>query len=113
MFSIREVFHKKYLGTNNVAQKVHERALEIRGSYLRWDHPELADTYYNLACVSALQGHRDAAISFLRESVRRGFAKPIIFSDSDLKSLHDETEFNVLVAEMKARLDQGSQSSAR
>ena len=89
------------------AQKIHERALEIRSSYLRWDHPELADTYYNLACVSALQGHLDAAISFLRESVRRGFAKPIIFSDSDLKSLHDETEFNVLVAEMKARLDQG------
>ncbi len=95
------------------AQKIHERALEIRSSYLRWDHPELADTYYNLACVSALQGHRDAAILFLRESVRRGFAKPIIFSDSDLKSLHDQTEFNVLVAEMKARLDQGSQSSAR
>jgi serine/threonine protein kinase/Tfp pilus assembly protein PilF len=89
------------------AQKVHERALEIRGSYLRWDHPELADTYYNLACVSALQGHREAAISFLRESVRRGFAKPIIFSDSDLQSLHDEPDFNALVAEMKVRLEEG------
>jgi serine/threonine protein kinase/tetratricopeptide (TPR) repeat protein len=95
------------------AQKVHERALEIRGSYLRWDHPELADTYYNLACVSALQGHRETAISFLRESVRRGFAKPIIFSDSDLQSLHDEPEFDALITEMKVRLDEGSQSSAR
>ncbi|MHC4181083.1 MAG: tetratricopeptide repeat protein, partial [Planctomycetota bacterium] len=69
------------------AQLVLERALSIQEKNLRRDHPRIADTYYNLACVTALQGERDQALNYLEESVQRGFAKPVIFRDSDLTLL--------------------------
>ena len=86
------------------AKKVHKRALAIREKKLRPDHPHIADSYYNLACVSALEGNSEEALNYLRESVRRGFAKPIIFTDSDLKSLHGNAEFEALLDEMRRRL---------
>jgi len=91
-------------GDYAAAQEVHERALAIRKGRLRPDHPDLADTFYNLACVSALQGHRDETYRFLRESVDRGFARPVIFNDSDLALIHNDDEFDLILAEMKERL---------
>ena len=86
------------------AKKVHQRALTIRQKNLRPDHPRIADSYYNLACVSALEGSREEALGYLRESIRCGFKKPIIFTDSDLESLHDNAEFKALLDEMRRRL---------
>jgi len=86
------------------AKKVHQRALTIREKNLRPDHPRIADSYYNLACVSALEGSSEEALGYLRESVRRGFNKPLIFSDSDLESLHGNAEFKALLDEMRRRL---------
>jgi non-specific serine/threonine protein kinase/serine/threonine-protein kinase len=91
-------------GDYAAAKRTHERALEIRQKNLRWDHPELADTYYNLACVSALQGDRTAALAYLGESVRRGFAKTIIFHDTDLASLRDDPEYVRIVDELSGRV---------
>jgi tetratricopeptide (TPR) repeat protein len=85
-------------------REIHERALAIRKKNLRYDHPRIAESYYNLACVSALQGDRTAALEYLKESVERGFAKPLIFSDSDLESLHGIPEFETLLDEMRKRL---------
>jgi len=89
------------------AQKVHERALAIRKKYLAPDNPDLADTLYNLACVSALQGHRDEAYRYLREAVERGFARPVILSDSDLALLKNDPEFQRIIDTVKQRLDAG------
>lgn len=86
------------------ARKIHERALAIRKKNLRADHPRIAESYYNLACLSALQGDRKGAIDFLRESIRRGFAKPDIFSDADLSSLRGDAEFEALLDEMRRRI---------
>jgi non-specific serine/threonine protein kinase/serine/threonine-protein kinase len=91
-------------GDYAAAKRTHERALEIRQKHLRWDHPELADTYYNLACVSALQGDRTAALLYLNESVRRGFAKTIIFHDSDLASIREDPEYIRIVDELSGRI---------
>jgi serine/threonine protein kinase/tetratricopeptide (TPR) repeat protein len=87
------------------ARRLYERALAIRQKSLRPDHPSIADSYYNLACVSALQGDRKAALRFLRESIERGFAKPVILDDSDLASIRGEAEFDTLVAEVRERLE--------
>jgi non-specific serine/threonine protein kinase/serine/threonine-protein kinase len=91
-------------GDYAAARDVHERALAIRKNRLRPDHPDLADTLYNLACVSALQGDRDEAYLFLRESMDRGFARPVIFNDSDLTLLQEDAEFEAILGVMKERL---------
>jgi non-specific serine/threonine protein kinase/serine/threonine-protein kinase len=85
-------------------RRVHERALVIRKKNLRPDHPRIAESYYNLACVAALQGKSDDAIGFLDEAVHRGFALPIIFNDSDLASLHGDPEFEAILDQMRQRL---------
>jgi tetratricopeptide (TPR) repeat protein len=87
------------------AKKTHERALAIREKNLRPDHPRIVESYYNLACVSALMGHREEALGYLRECVRRGFAQQVIFTDSDLASLRGDAEFEALLGEVRRRLD--------
>ena len=87
------------------AIKVHQRGLAIRERNLRPDHPRIIESYYNLACASALIGRREDALGFLRECVRRGFAQPAILTDSDLASLRGDAEFEALLGEVKRRLD--------
>ena len=91
-------------GDYTETRKIHERALAIREKNLRPDHPRIAESYYNLACVTALQGNRAEAIDYVRESIRRGFSQPIIFTDSDLSSLRGDAEFEALLDEMRRRL---------
>ncbi len=91
-------------GDYTATRRVHERALAIRKKNLRPDHPRIAESYYNLACIAALGGSSKDAIGFLRESVQRGFAKPLIFSDSDLESLHGDPEFEAILDQMRKRL---------
>jgi len=92
------------MGDYENALKIHERALSIRQRSLRPDHPRISESYYNLACFAALGGHRETAIRYLTESIRRGFAQPIILNDSDLASLRGDPEFEALLEEMRVRL---------
>ena len=56
--------------------------------------PEDSLVMYNLACFTALNGHKEEALSWLERSVEGGFYAPNqITHDSDLKSLHDDTRF--------------------
>jgi len=87
------------------SQKVHERALAIRSKHLRSDHPRIAESYYNLGCIAALQGHKTAAIGFIRDAIKRGFSKPLIFTDKDLDSLRGNAEFDSLLSELSRRLN--------
>jgi serine/threonine protein kinase/tetratricopeptide (TPR) repeat protein len=85
-------------------KRIHKRALEIREKNLRHDHPRIIESYYNLACVSALLGETDEAIEFLRESIRRGFAYDVIFDDPDLAPLHGNPDFESLLEIVRNRL---------
>jgi non-specific serine/threonine protein kinase/serine/threonine-protein kinase len=91
-------------GNYTATRRVHERALAIREKNLRPNHPRISESYYNLACVAALEGSSKDAIGFLQESVDRGFAQPIIFSDSDLASLSGDPEFEAILNQMRRRL---------
>ena len=54
--------------------------------------------HYNLACLEALQGDRDAAISELRTAIAvRSEAADWARSDDDFASLGDDQEFRGLV----------------
>jgi hypothetical protein len=75
-----------------------ERARELltEGLQVHSDSPVLL---YNLACVEAVEGHRDAAISTLRKAVERepraaGWAA----DDHDLEGLREDPEFIEITA---------------
>ncbi|MBU8921555.1 MAG: serine/threonine-protein kinase [Bacteroidales bacterium] len=91
-------------GNLEMTRKIHLRALGIREKNLRPDHPRIIESYYNLACVSAKMGEHEVAISYLRESVDRGFAYNVIFEDPDLESLHGNPEFEVILDGIRRRL---------
>ncbi len=96
-----------YQATGDLARTkmIHLRALSIREKNLRPDHPRILESYYNLACVCALQGERDEAIGYLEKCVNRGFANEYIFKDTDLASLQGDPRFDNLLEKVKDRLN--------
>jgi hypothetical protein len=73
-----------------------ERARQILAEGLD-AHPESASLHYNLACLEAIQGHRDAALTSLRRAIElmpeaAGWAR----DDEDLESLRHDPEFRAL-----------------
>jgi tetratricopeptide (TPR) repeat protein len=62
-------------------------------------HPESGSLYYNLACLEALGGSREAALAALRRAVElRPDAAGWARDDEDLANLRDDPEFRVLAA---------------
>jgi adenylate cyclase len=61
-------------------------------------NPEAPTLHYNLACLDALQGDRDAAIGELRRAIAaRSEAAGWARDDDDFASLRDDPEFRGLV----------------
>lgn len=62
-------------------------------------HPESASLHYNLACLEAVQGNRDAALAALRQALelQPEFAESAR-EDEDFESLLDDPEFRALAA---------------
>ena len=66
----------------------------------------LQDSTYNLGCIAAREGERDEAFSLLAEAVDHGLSPSDdlgIENDSDLKLLHGDPRFDVLVTHAKER----------
>jgi len=60
----------------------------------------LPSTYYNLACISALQGERAKAVEWLEKAVRAGFRdRSWIKGDRDLDSIRNEDGYKKLLAD--------------
>lgn len=57
---------------------------------------------YNMACMEALLGRRDAALAHLRSAVELG-AQPDPLADEDLASLREDSEFVAIAGEANAR----------
>ena len=73
-----------------------KRAREILEEGLRV-HPEAGGLYYNLACVEAVDGSRDEALTALRAAIeRRPQAAEWAREDEDFESLRDDPEFRAL-----------------
>jgi quercetin dioxygenase-like cupin family protein len=74
------------------------RALEILAEGLE-AHPESPSLHYEVACLQAVQGNRDAALAALRRAVE---LKPQVADwareDKDFESLRDDPEFRALAA---------------
>jgi tetratricopeptide (TPR) repeat protein len=64
--------------------------------------PSDTGTLYNIACLYAIEGMKDEAMTYLEKAVANGFAqKAWIENDDDLNSLHDMPRFKALLAKMK------------
>jgi eukaryotic-like serine/threonine-protein kinase len=88
------------------AQKLDQEALEVSLRVNGPRHPSTAGFTYDLACLAALQGQSDRALSLLQESLDRGLRNRTALrmdSDSDLKSLHGNPQFEKIVAKAKQR----------
>ena len=61
-------------------------------------------TYYQIACILALAGRREAAFEWLERSVSAGFACwPFFLKDHCLQNLRGLPEFDLLVSSLQAR----------
>lgn len=83
------------------AEAVARQALEIQRRTLGPQDPNRALTAYNVACIAAHRGERDAAIVLLREALDHNlppFADLFMGKDLDLQSLHGDPRFEALVA---------------
>jgi quercetin dioxygenase-like cupin family protein len=73
------------------------KAREILKDGLR-SHPGSASLHYGLACVDALEGHREQALGRLRTAFdARPDLREWAREDSDLEGLRDDPEFRALV----------------
>ena len=73
-----------------------ERARAVLQEGLRV-HPEAGGIYYNLACVEAVDGNRDPALSALRAAIeRRPEAAEWAREDEDFEFLREDPEFRAL-----------------
>jgi len=91
------------------AEKLAEETLEISRRVNGLDNPHTATFTYNVACLAALQGQTERAISLLRESVDHGLQGHELMGiedDTDLKSLHGDPRFRKIVADAKQRAAQ-------
>ena len=61
-------------------------------------------SYYQIACILALLGRREAALDWLERSVSSGFACwPFFLKDPCLKNLRELPGFDVLVSSLQAK----------
>jgi tetratricopeptide (TPR) repeat protein len=71
------------------------KALIVEGLEL---HPGNTSLLYNLACMEALAGEKDAALEHLEAAVRNPRFREFARTDSDLDSLRDDPRFGTAIA---------------
>ena len=89
----------KYSEAEMLYRQVHTSDQRVRPN-----HPAAAVTLYDLGCVTAHEGRKTEAISFLNEAVDHGlpaYGDLAIEQDPDLNSLHGDPRFAALVAHAK------------
>jgi hypothetical protein len=88
------------------AEKLNREALEIRQQVFGPDHPITASSVYNLACLAALTGRREEALSLLSQAVDHRLGAELdlgLQADTDLNSLHGQPRFEALVEHARDR----------
>jgi non-specific serine/threonine protein kinase/serine/threonine-protein kinase len=86
------------------AAKLYRELLDANRRVLGPEHPDTLISEYNLACVEAHLGHKDEALSFLRDAVDHGLPPSAdlgIDKEEELQSLHGDPRFAALVEHAK------------
>jgi hypothetical protein len=62
--------------------------------------------WYSFACMAAAVNHPDDALNHLREAINRGYTDAnTLMTDDDLKLLHNNPNFQQLVAQLRQQLE--------
>ena len=89
-------------GRHAEAEKLFLDSLERVRRVLGENHPDVANTLYNLACLTSLRGDRRGALDWLGQAVARGYSHwDVMARDKDLKPLHGDPAFEAIVARAK------------
>jgi serine/threonine protein kinase len=99
MMNVAEM--KGDMGAVDEAEKLSLQLLDVERRVLGPDSPEAALTTYNLAILKAKHGNADEALALLRQAIDHGLlprAALAMGDDPDLKALHSDPRFTVLVA---------------
>jgi len=86
------------------AEKLLGETLQSQRRLFGPDNPRTVKSVYNMACLEAQMGKREEAFKFLNESVEHGMTPrraQHMESDTDLKSLHGDPRFALLVVRAK------------
>jgi len=95
---------KRYREAEDLAHQLHDTRLRVVGP----TNPATAFATYILASITARTGHRDSAVSLLRDAVDHGLSADHdleIENNPDFKSLHGEPRFTKIVADAKQHAD--------
>jgi serine/threonine-protein kinase len=83
------------------AEKIYAETFVVIQRVYGPNHPTTAGSIYNIACLEAVQGHPDKALSLLSDALDHGLLANVAMgmeSDEDLQSLHGNPRFAALVA---------------
>jgi serine/threonine-protein kinase len=86
------------------AEEIYEETLVVIRRVFGPNHPTTAGSIYNIACLEAVQGHHDKALSLLSDALDHGLLANVAVgmeSDEDLQSLHGNPRFAALVTRAK------------
>jgi non-specific serine/threonine protein kinase/serine/threonine-protein kinase len=100
-------YHEYAVGRVGVARDLMERSLETQVRVVGAKARRLGITYYNLACINAIEGNSSDALANLQLALDTGWSWRGVESDSDLDSLRGDPEFKALAAENRRRIDAG------
>ena len=98
IISMQGVLHAR-MGRADAAQECVMRACANPRSFGHAHH-----SYYQIACIQALNGRRETAFAWLERTVNTGFACwPYFMKDPCLHNLHGMSEFELLVSSLQAK----------
>jgi non-specific serine/threonine protein kinase/serine/threonine-protein kinase len=86
------------------ALEYYRRAQEVRENIFGEGHAALGWNLYDQACILALSGDGDGAITTLRHALDVGWLNHRIIEDDDFDTLKGDPEFAAILAEVRSRL---------
>lgn len=85
------------------AERLSLEVVELQRRVLGPNHPDTADSLYNLACSNSVRGRRDQALDWLRQALDAGFSDAeLLADDTDLDSIRDDPRFRALASRLRA-----------
>ncbi len=100
-------YHEYAVGRVGVARELMERSLETQVRVVGAKARRLGITYYNLACINAIEGDAGDALVNLQLALDTGWSWYGVESDADLDSLRGDPEFEAMAGEIKRRVEAG------
>jgi len=97
-------YHEYAVGNMGLAHELMERSLETQIRVVGARARRLGITYYNLACINAIEGNRSKALANLKLALDTGWSWRGVETDTDLDSLRGDPEFEAMMAEIQRRL---------